>query len=414
MTTGAVPSLRISPLPEVAHADVQIVHTRRMVGREDEGPGDVTLVLRRVQGRWCVAELGQSIDISGLAAGVPTWQADAVSLRLVNAHTHLDLSSYPPMQTDFPSFMDQMVGYRRTHPKARGVHAAAHGLQQMLNQQVAAVGDIVAREPVLLAHLQSSPVPGVVYWEVVCTAQAAAPATIAALASRVPAWKRLQRRGGPIVGLSPQSPYLVCKDVLQHLAKVSMAEGLPLQIHVAESPAESEFFRTGGGALGETLRRCGFRVPPSPDSLGFAPGPALTPIRYLAQLGVLDASPTLVHCVNVTDEDIRIIAEHRCPVVTCPRSNRHLDCGVFPWDAFTRAGVTIALATDSAATAHDLDLGAEVSAAMRQHGPSLDLGRVLEWSTSGARHALGRPVPTIQAGLPVESLSFTNARRVFD
>ncbi len=284
----------------------------------------------------------------------------------------------------------------------------------MLNQQVAAVGDIVAREPVLLAHLQSSPVPGVVYWEVVCTAQAAAPATISALASRVPAWKRLQRPGGPIVGLSPQSPYLVCKDVLQHLAKVSMAEGLPLQIHVAESPAESEFFRTGGGALAETLRRCGFRVPPSPDSLGFAPDPALTPIRYLAQLGVLDASPTLVHCVNVTDEDIRIIAEHHCPVVTCPRSNRHLDCGDFRWDAFARAGVAIALATDSAATAHDLDLGAEVSAAMRQHGTLLDLGRVLEWTTSGARHALGIPAPTIQAGLPVESLSFTNARRVFE
>ncbi len=58
------------------------------------------------------------------------------------------------------------------------------------------------------------------------------------------------------------------------------------------------------------------------------------------------------------------------------RSNRNLTCGIFPWEKFVRAGVSIALATDSVASARDLDLRSELQACLDLYGSNLGLPRV--------------------------------------
>ncbi|MDO8419518.1 MAG: amidohydrolase family protein [Rubrivivax sp.] len=403
--------LTMTRLPDSFAAGEAIIRTPLWVGADGAETGDRAILVRTESGRRIVAAIAEHAVVAALAPQAPRLRADAICPAFVNAHTHLDLSTYPALRADFPTFLDEMVRHRRLHPQARGTPAAALGLRHLIDQRVAAVGDIVARESVLVSELQQSPLPGVAYWEVVCTNQAAAASAIEVLSRRLPAWRTLQRPGGPVLGLAPQSPYLVCRDVLQFLARTARAEGLPLQIHVAESPAEIEFFRTGGGALARALRSAGFVVPPDPAQLGFTPAPNLSPVRYLAEIGFLDASPTLVHCANVSDEDIRIIAEHGCPVVTCPRSNANLGCGVFPWQRFADAGVSIALATDSVASAHSLDLGAELAAAFAAFGADFGLGTALEWLTAGASRALGRAAQTVAPGSPVDALTLLNLRR---
>lgn len=368
------------------------------------------------QGDLAVAVDGERIvdcaDFAALRARmphVPVREMAAVSVPLANAHTHLDLTHYPKVRAPFEEFVRAISMHRQTHPEARGLQAAKEGMREAAHTRTAAMGDIIAREPVLLAELQSAWMPGVAYWEVVCPSQDAAPAVLQALRQRIDAWQALQRPGGPVLGLSPHSPWLVCADVLRELARWSVTRGLPLQIHVAESPAEMEFFRTGQGPLAQALASMNWRVPPTPATLGFKPDPALTPVRYLADIGFLRAAPTIVHGVQVSDEDVRIIAEHGCPVVLCPRSNHHLRCGAPDWRRYERAGVHLALATDSAMSAQDLDLMAEMRAASSLLNPAPSPATLLGWMTAGAGRVLRLPPRRIAAGESARGLMLFGA-----
>lgn len=385
-------------------SDVLILRTPLLVDGAGARVGDLGVALGARSGKPEVIARGDFAKLRATYPQAGVRRAGPVTTRFANSHTHLDLSTYPLIEGEFEQFVGALADHRRAHPGARGLAAAASGMRQMLGQKSAALGDIIAREPVMRAELEHSPLAGVAYWEVVCTHQSDARTALNSLLPNLHVWRRLQRAGGPVVGLSPHSPYLVCKDMLQAISRLSLDEGIPLQIHVAESPSEIEFFRSGGGALADVLARLGWRKPPTAAGLGIGVDPSMTPIRYLAEIGFLNASPTLVHCVNVTDEDIRIIAEHHCPVVTCSRSNRNLNCGAFPWEKFARAGVSIALATDSVASAHDLDLRSELQACLSLHGPGLGLPRVLEWLTAGAFAAMRLPPLLIEPGFAADSL----------
>lgn len=387
-----------------------IIRTPLLVDDRGISRGDFALSMLPGSRVPSVATVGDFASAVQQWPGAVVKHADAVSPLLVNAHTHLDLSTYPALRSSFPDFVMALMRHRRAFPQARNVSAAMTGLQQLIEQRLCAVGDIVARDTVLVAELRDSPLAGVAYREVVCTQLDAAPATLARLRQQLPGWRALQRRDGPVVGLCPQSPYLVCKPVLQALARWSIAEGLPLQIHVAESPSELEFFQTGAGAMARMLASSGFTLPPTPATLGFVADRAMTPIRYLAEIGFLDAAPTLVHCVHVSDEDVRIIAEYGCPVVSCPRSNANLMCGAFAWQKFVRAGVSVALATDSVASAHSLDLRAEMAKAFEVYGPEFNLGIALEWLTAGGNRALRRPAQSVGPGCRLDALTLVNLR----
>ena len=385
-------------------SDVQLLRTPLLVDGAGARAGDLALAVTTRHGKTEIISCGDFPVLRAIFPQAGLRRAGAVTTRFANAHTHLDLSTTPPIEGSFEQFVRALSDHRRAHPGARGLAAAASGMRQMLGQKSVAVGDIVAREPVMHAELAHSPLAGVAYWEVVCTHQSDARGALGVLLRALQGWWGFRRPGGPRVGLSPHSPYLVCKEMLKALARLSLDEGVPLQIHVAESPAEVEFFRSGGGPLATVLSGLGWRKPPTATGLGIPVDPSMTAIRYLAEIGFLDAAPTLVHCVNVTDEDIRIIAEHKCPVVTCPRSNRNLTCGIFPWEKFVRAGVSIALATDSVASARDLDLRSELQACLDLYGSNLGLPRVLKWLTAGAFKAMQLPPLTIGPGYPADEL----------
>jgi cytosine/adenosine deaminase-related metal-dependent hydrolase len=105
-------------------------------------------------------------------------------------------------------------------------------------------------------------------------------------------------------------------------------------------------------------------------------GPGLSPITYLAALGVLEARPLLVHAVQVNDEEIAAIARARCTVVHCPRSNTLLSCGRMRLEAFLSAGIPVYLGTDSRVSSPDLDVRAEAAEAKKMHAGKVDIGRI--------------------------------------
>jgi 5-methylthioadenosine/S-adenosylhomocysteine deaminase len=73
-------------------------------------------------------------------------------------------------------------------------------------------------------------------------------------------------------------------------------------------------------------------------------------VKLLADLGGLSARSVLVHCINVSRDEIDIIAEARASVVWCPSANAFLFGRTAPIFDLLDAGINVALGTDSSCT----------------------------------------------------------------
>ena len=122
------------------------------------------------------------------------------------------------------------------------------------------------------------------------------------------------------LGVAPHSVRAVPVEYLRSLREYSWMRHLPLHMHVAEQPAEVE------ACVAEHGR---------------------TPVALLADEGVLSPRFTGVHAVHVTPEEVALLARARACVCACPTTERNLGDGVVPADALLRAGVRVALGTDS-------------------------------------------------------------------
>ena len=326
-------------------------------------------------------------------------QGVAITPPLANAHTHLDLSHVPFLALPY---FDWITGVVLPNNHLRTVQAARDGLEQLGRAYTGAFGDIVYQPGVMDLLLQEAEIPGIAYWEVLNPDPGQADEVFAATVRRLESWRRLERPGGVRVGLTPHTPFTVSSSLMGRLCEYAAGEGIPLQVHVAEHPAELELFRTGEGELARSLRT--MTSVPLEATLGRRPDPALSPVRYLVELGVLEARPTLVHMVQVDEEDVRTVAQAGCGVVTCPRSNHNLDCGRFPFELYARQGVVVGLGTDSAASGETLDICSEALSALRLHAGHLERPALVQSLFMGSYQVLGLAPPELGPGAPVTDL----------
>ena len=100
-------------------------------------------------------------------------------------------------------------------------------------------------------------------------------------------------------------------------------------------------------------------------------------MAYLNKLGVLDEKTILVHCVWVTDEDIKILVKTKASVVHCPLSNLKLGSGIAPAAKMIDRGINVCLGTDGGASSNRLDVWeAGKIAALLQKGINNDPTRI--------------------------------------
>ena len=323
----------------------------------------------------------------------------AILPKPVNAHTHLDLSAVAFKAAPYTPW----IGYVISQRELRNLAAAERGLESIRASNTTVFGDIVARAEVMPFLLSQEGVSGVAYWEVLGADPDQADQILQDTVEKIREWRKLERPNGIRVGLSPHTAHTVSSVLMKKLVAFAKLEGLPLQIHIAESPTEFEMFQTGSGALAQSIIRA-FNLPLI-RIFGREPGTDLTPVNHLEQLGVLEAKPTLIHAVNVLESDVQVIAKAGCTVVTCPRSNRNLECGVFPWQLFARYGVEVALGTDSVASGETLNIYDEAIAAITIHGSFLGWRSIVRFASRGGYKALAMKTPTVHRGDPFSSLS---------
>lgn len=312
----------------------------------------------------------------------------ALSPAPVNAHTHLDLTTMPFSPGTYEPFLEKVLRHSQTG--GRGLDAAKQGVEYLEQMGTTVVGDIVTSEEVMRFLLESN-LQGVAYWEVIGANPEDADAIFDETVEKLRQFKRLERPGGIKVGLAPHTPHTVSAPLLQKLAALAKQNKLPLQIHLAETMGEIALHKDGSGPLREMRRTFLPNWTPS----------GLSPVQYLKNLGVLAASPTLVHMVHVTDEDVRDVQKAACVVVHCPRSNEALGCGRFPWELYAKHGVSVALGTDSLGSSPSLSIKDEVQAARALHGDTAS-PQALVWSAvKGGYRALGMQPPKILKGDPL-------------
>jgi cytosine/adenosine deaminase-related metal-dependent hydrolase len=180
------------------------------------------------------------------------------------------------------------------------------------------------------------------------------------------------------LGVSPHAPYTCTVDVFEACAEL----GLPMQTHIAESPAERPWLVDG---TGDWTPLAEFLVPP----------PGQTGVRLLASAGLLGSRLSAAHCVHVDEEEIALLAAHGVGVAHCPRSNGILGCGTAPVAELLEAGIAVGIATDSPASTPSFDLFDElrtavvVARARARRPDSFPAATALELATLGGARVLG-------------------------
>ncbi|SDF96448.1 Cytosine/adenosine deaminase [Onishia taeanensis] len=170
------------------------------------------------------------------------------------------------------------------------------------------------------------------------------------------------------LAFGPHAPYTVGDASLGRLREAREQLGLPIQMHVHETRDEVE----------QGLTQDGKR-----------------PLRRLFDAGLLGPHFQAVHMTQVDDEDLALLRETETAVIHCPQSNLKLASGFCPVDRLQKAGITVGLGTDGAASNNDLDMFDEMkTAALLAKGVSGDAAALpamaaLAMATRDSARALG-------------------------
>ena len=170
------------------------------------------------------------------------------------------------------------------------------------------------------------------------------------------------------IAVAPCTIFTVSDPLLRESADLARRRGLRLHTHLAETVEEDEY----------SLEVFGCR-----------------PIDYLAERGWLDRDVWCAHCIHLTADDVRRLAETGTGVAHCPTSNLRLGAGIAPVRAMLDAGVRVGLGVDGSASNERSDLVTEVKNAMLVARAGGNAGAMtardaLRLGTRGGAAVLGR------------------------
>lgn len=276
----------------------------------------------------------------------------------VNAHSHLNLTAalglVPGTADRFADWIRGVIRLRESWPPhliAQSIRAGLDLLGSTGTTTVAHMDTLPDLEPFL-----DHPMRAVVFHEPIGFPRSRAPE----LAREAEEWldrgeALIRERGSTRIhlGLAPHAPYSVSSQLFQACSRLAQERDLPFSLHLAETQAEVEFVRSGSGQLRGLLEERGGWDPE------WTP-PGVSPVRYLADLGLLERPGLAAHCNYLSDEDVALLARGRLMPVWCPGSflffgHRHPGAG-----RLLNGGSPVALGTDSLASNAGLSMLREV------------------------------------------------------
>ncbi len=171
------------------------------------------------------------------------------------------------------------------------------------------------------------------------------------------------------VVLAPCSPFSVDESILTESAKLARSyKGVLLHTHVAETKDEEKF----------TMQRAGLR-----------------PARYMEKLGWVGPDVWWAHCIWLSPDEVKMMADTGTGVAHCPSSNMRLGSGIAPIREMIDAGVKVGLGVDGSASNDCSHMIAEGRMAMllqrvAKGADALTIRETLKLETTGGAAVLGR------------------------
>lgn len=185
----------------------------------------------------------------------------------------------------------------------------------------------------------------------------------------------------PLVNIiiEPHALYTCSMPLLKEVKILAEQYGVPIGLHLLENAAEKK-------QLEEKLGRGA--------------------VSFLKEIGYLNEQLIAFHCVCMSEEDIRLFADHGCKISHNPASNMKLASGVAPVPEMLAAGITVGLGTDGCASNNNLDMIKEMATAAKLHKAArldptvMDAQTVLRMATIEGAKALGmeKKIGSLEAG----------------
>jgi 5-methylthioadenosine/S-adenosylhomocysteine deaminase len=312
---------------------------------------------------------------------------------IVNAHSHLEYAVYAGFGDGEPfgPWLATHIVRKRALDRDAMLAIARRGAADSLAAGITTTADYSYSGVAATAAAELG-LRAVVYLEVFAADPAEAERQFEEARSRVDETDLVR------IGVSPHAPYTCSVEVYRW----ALSLRLPVGTHLAESANEQLWLEHGTGPMAVNAA---VLVPP-------------TGKRAVATLAdVLCPELLCAHCVEVTPDEIALLAAHDVPVAHCPRSNAMLGCGIAPLAELRAAGLRVGLGTDSPASTPSIDPWEELRTAVyaaraREARPdALGAADALRMATLDAARALaledelGSLTPGKRADLTVLSLA---------
>lgn len=274
--------------------------------------------------------------------------------QMVNAHTHLELTSIGQQPYDPVGGFVGWVKMLRSHEPASHdelVESAKRGASTCIDSGIQAVGDITRSEDVSRVVYEA----GLWGWSYREMFGLGPPFdqhdlnNIREYRTDKDWLKDINRQLPLVSGLQPHAPYSAgdrLYDASCKLLKTAVT-------HLAETKEEVEFVRSLSGPMFDYVKSLGRWD----DAFSGRYGQGLSPVQWMrpylherAMRNVLNEPInvwTVVHCNYVSDEDIEILAQTNTSVVYCPIASEYFGHKNHRYREMLSAGINVCLGTDS-------------------------------------------------------------------
>jgi len=169
------------------------------------------------------------------------------------------------------------------------------------------------------------------------------------------------------------SPYTTSREVALTCRQLADRWGRPLSTHLSEMLDEIEFIKKSNEKIEWLLKK-------GDAYNGGWKGQGKTPVEYFFRMGLLNSRTYAVHLNYWEKNDIFFLVKSGLTPVFCPKSHRYFGHPRHPIETYQRAGLKVALGTDSLASNDSLNMLEEARLVMKSF-PDMPLARLFDCLT---------------------------------
>lgn len=329
---------------------------------------------------------------------------------LINAHTHLELTSLHDCISyngDFADWIRCLIDARNKWLESEYISSIREGIAKCIEAGTTTIADIT-RSGLALDELKKSKLRKILFYELIDFNPYRADSTIDAYKEKT---GNIREDNLLSIGIFPHAPYTVSGELYRRCAIVSKELNIRIATHLSETNEEIEFLTRGSGGLVALLR--------DHDMLDNWRPPGLRPVRYLTNMGALKDGWMFIHCNYVTEDEMEDIRLSNSSVVFCPRSHKYFGHENHPFCKFIEHGINVALGTDSLASNDSLSILDEMKFLYEKHKELMPRDILYMGTVAGAialrmENKIGRLEPGFDADITVIKLPEEGASDVYE